>query len=105
MRRNPKEGEDGLDIIHFTCAGASGKSGQCYPHRFFAKFIRPACAHGSFSSLHNILSKERLRTVTGPYSRPYRCKNDVSRIRLSLSWGDLLARTETHYAPCNAPAC
>jgi hypothetical protein len=29
-------------------------AGQRYPHRFFAKFIRPACAHGSSSLLHNM---------------------------------------------------
>jgi hypothetical protein len=29
-------------------------AGQRYPHRFFAKFIRPACAHGSSPLLHNM---------------------------------------------------
>jgi hypothetical protein len=27
---------------------------QRYSHRFFAKFIRPACAHGSSPLLHNM---------------------------------------------------
>jgi hypothetical protein len=34
---------------------APGKpAGQRYPHRFFAEFIRPACAHGSSPLLHNM---------------------------------------------------
>jgi hypothetical protein len=34
---------------------APGKpASQRYPHRFFAKFIRPDCAHGSSPLLHNM---------------------------------------------------
>jgi hypothetical protein len=29
-------------------------AGQRYSHRILAKFIRPACAHGSFPLLHNM---------------------------------------------------
>jgi hypothetical protein len=29
-------------------------AGQRYPHRFFTKFIRPACAHGSSPLLHDM---------------------------------------------------
>jgi hypothetical protein len=52
--RNPKESEDELEIIHSTCAGASGKDGQHHSNRIIAKFIRPACAHGSSPLLHNM---------------------------------------------------
>jgi hypothetical protein len=41
-------------------------AGQRYPHRFFTKFIRPACAHGSSHLLHNMLSEERHKTAKGP---------------------------------------
>jgi hypothetical protein len=41
-------------------------AGQRYPHRFFAKFIRPACAHGSSPLPHNMCSEERHKTATGP---------------------------------------
>ena len=39
---------------------------QRYPHRIFAKFIRPACAHGSSPLLHMTCSKERHQTATDP---------------------------------------
>ncbi len=52
--RNPKESEDVLEIIHSTCAGASGKDGQHDSNRILAKFIRPSCAPDSTPLLHNI---------------------------------------------------
>jgi hypothetical protein len=66
FHRNPKESEDELEIIHSTCAGASGKAGQHHSNRILTKFIRPACAHGSSPLLHNMRPEERHKTVTGP---------------------------------------
>ncbi len=65
--RNPKESEDELEIIHSTCAGASGKAGQHHSNRILTKFIHPACAHGSSPLLHNMRPEERHKTVTGPH--------------------------------------
>jgi hypothetical protein len=66
FHRNTKESEDELEIIHSTCAGASGKAGQHHSNRILTKFIRPACAHGSSPLLHNMGPEERHKTVTGP---------------------------------------
>ena len=52
--RNHKESEGELEILHSTCAGASGKAGQHHSNPTLAKFIRPACAHGSSPLLHNM---------------------------------------------------
>ena len=61
------ESEDELEIIRPACAGAGGKAGQHHSNRILAKFIRPACAHGSSPLLHNMRLEERHKTVTGPF--------------------------------------
>ncbi|MFT7494833.1 MAG: hypothetical protein ACI9RO_002289, partial [Alteromonas macleodii] len=45
-------------------------AGQCYAHRILAEFICPCSSHSSSPLLHNMLSKERHQTVTGPFPIP-----------------------------------